>query len=149
GRWYGFVTMGTAPDGSTDRHKPSAAPWGEAVRKVRALERQRTEQSALAAGRSPRLETWLAEWLAATALQVRSSTLSGSIVDIHRHIIPTIGRHRLDTLEPEYPYAVLLANGLNAGTVHHARRALSKAPNGAVRRRRISRNPVALSHTPQ
>lgn len=61
GRWYGFVTMGIRPDGSPDRRKRTGATRAEVVRKVRELERQRTDQSTLPAGRSPRLETWLAE----------------------------------------------------------------------------------------
>ncbi|WP_159807538.1 hypothetical protein [Cellulomonas citrea] len=77
GRWYGFATMGLRPDGSVDRRTRTGASHAEVVRKVRALERERSAQSALPAGRSPRLETWLTEWLEATALRVRPSTLSG------------------------------------------------------------------------
>ncbi|NMR18681.1 site-specific integrase [Cellulomonas fimi] len=152
GRWYGFVTMGIQPDGSVDRRKRSGASRADVVRKVRALERERSDQSALPAGRSPRLETWLTEWLSATALRVRPSTLSGYTVDVHRHINPAIGKHRLDALQPEHIehlYTALLANGLNAGTVHHVRRTLNKALNDAVRRRRLPGNPVALAHTPR
>ena len=151
GRWYGFVTMDIRPDGSPDRRKRTAATRAEVVGKVRQLERQRTDQSALPVGRSPRLETWLTDWLSATSLRVRPSTLSGYTVDVYRHINPTIGRHRLDALQSEHIehlHAVLLANGLNAGTVHHVRRTLSKALNDAVRRRRLARNSVALAPRP-
>lgn len=152
GRWYGFVTMGIRPDGSSDRRKRTGATRAEVIRKVRELERQRTDQSALPAGRSPRLEAWMTEWLSATSLRVRPSTLSGYTVDVYRHINPAIGKHRLDALQPEHIehlYAVLLASGLNAGTVHHVRRTLNKALNDAVRRRRLPRNPVTLAHTPR
>ncbi len=98
GRWYGFVTMGIRSDGSPDRRKRTGATRAEVVRKVRELERQRTDQSALPAGLSPRLETWLTEWLRATALRVRPSTLSGYTVDVYHHINPAIGKHRLDAL---------------------------------------------------
>lgn len=152
GRWYGFVTMGLRPDGSVDRRKRTGASRADVVRKVRALERERTEQTALPAGRSPHLEAWLTEWLKATALRVRPSTLSGYTVDVYRHINPTIGKHHLDALQPEHIehlYAVLLDSGLNAGSVHHVRRTLNKALNDAVRRRRLPRNPVTLAHTPR
>ena len=152
GRWYGFVTMGIRPDGSVDRRKRTGATHADVVRKVRALERERTDRSALPAGQSPRLEAWLTEWLSATAVRVRPSTLSGYTVDVHRHINPTIGKHRLDALQPEHIehlYAVLMASGLNAGSVHHVRRTLNKALNDAVRRQRLPRNPVALAHTPR
>jgi hypothetical protein len=114
GRWYGFVSMGIRPDGSPDRRKRTGATHAEVVRKVRALERERADRSALPAGRSPRLDAWLTEWLRATAVRVRPSTLSGYTVDVHRHINPTIGKHRLDALQPEHIehlYTVLMRAG--------------------------------------
>ena len=152
GRYYGFVTMGIRPDGSVDRRKRTGKTHADVVRKVRALERERTDGSAIPAGHSPRLETWLTEWLVATALRVRPSTLSGYRVDVRNHIVPAIGQHRLARLEPEHIehlYTVLLDKGLNAGSVHHVRRTLNKALNDAVRRRRLPRNPVTLAHTPR
>lgn len=152
GRWYGFVTMGIRPNGAPDRRKRSAATRAEVTRKVAALEKLRANQNALPAGQSQRLETWLTDWLKATALRVRPSSLSGYVVDVQRHIIPAIGKHRLARLEPEHVehlYAELFAKGLNAGTVHHVRRTLNKALNDAVRRGRLLRNPVALANTPR
>lgn len=152
GRWYGFVTMGIRADGSVDRRKRTAKTRADVVRKVRKLEQERHDGTLVPAGHSPRLETWLEEWLAATALRVRPSTLAGYTVDVRRHITPTIGQHRLLRLEPEHIehlYAALLEGGLNAGTVHHVRRTLNKALNDAVRRQRLPRNPVALAHTPR
>ena len=102
GRYYGFVTMGIRPDGSVDRRKRTGKTHADVVRKVRALERERTDGSAIPAGHSPRLETWLTEWLVATALRVRPSTLSGYTVDVRNHIVPAIGQHRLARLEPEH-----------------------------------------------
>lgn len=152
GRWYGFVTMGIRPDGSVDRRKRSGPSRQAVTRKVRELERQRDERSALPAGWTPRLEDWLRDWLKSTALRVRPSTLNGYTVDVENHIVPAIGRHRLADLEPEHIehlYTVLLAKGLGAGSVHHVRRTLNKSLNDAVRRRRIARNPVTLAHTPR
>jgi integrase len=152
GRWYGFVTMGTKPDGSVDRRKRTGTSRQAVLRKVRELERQRDEQTAMPAGWTPRLEDWLGDWLQSTALRVRPSTLNGYTVDVNNHIVPALGRHRLADLQPEHVehmYTVLLGKGLNAGTVHHVRRTLNKALNDAVRRRRIRRNPVALAHTPR
>lgn len=152
GRWYGFVTMGTKPDGSSDRRKRSGRTQAEVTHKVRALERERDEAAKIPAGRSPRLADWLEDWLTASALRVRPNSLYGYTTDVRAHIVPTIGKHRLTDLEPEhveYLYTALLAKGLNVGTVHHVRRTLNKALNDAVRRRRIPRNPVTLAHTPR
>lgn len=152
GRWYGYVTMGLRPDGSSDRRKRSAVSRQAVTRKVRELERKRDEQSALPAGWTPRLEDWLRDWLKSTALRVRPSTLNGYTVDVENHIVPAIGGHRLADLQPEHIehlYTVLFTKGLGAGSVHHVRRTLNKSLNDAVRRRRIPRNPVALAHTPR
>ncbi|WP_164984057.1 tyrosine-type recombinase/integrase [Cellulomonas endophytica] len=152
GRWVGFVTMGIRPDGSVDRRKRTAPTRADVTRKVRLLEQQRAEASAVPAGRSPRLEDWLRDWLVATALRVRPSTLSGYRVDVDTHIVPAIGKHRLLALEPEHIehlYTELAAKGLAPGSVHHVRRTLNKALNDALRRRRIVRNPVTLAHTPR
>src|SRR5450759_1313732 len=70
GRWYGFVTMGTRPNGAPDRRKRSAATRAEVTRKVSALEKLRANQNALPAGQSQRLDTWLTDWLKATALRL-------------------------------------------------------------------------------
>ena len=77
GRWYGFVTMGIRANGAPDRRKRGAATRAEVTRKVAALEKLRANQNALPAGQSQRLETWLTDWLKATALRVRPSSLSG------------------------------------------------------------------------
>ena len=152
GRWYGFVTMGLRPDGSVDRRKRTAKTRVQVIRKVIELEKQRAARTAIPAGQSPRLETWLIDWLEASALRVRASTLSGYTVDVQRHLIPTIGAHKLDRLEPEhieYLYTSLLAKGLSVGTIHHVRRTLNKSLNDAVRRGRLPRNPVPLANTPR
>ena len=71
GRWYGFVTMGTKPDGSAERRERSGRTQAEVARKVRVLERLRDENAKVAAGRSPRLADWLEDWLTSSALRVR------------------------------------------------------------------------------
>lgn len=152
GVWYGYVTMGTRPDGTPDRRKRRGKTRAEVTRKIAELEKARAEHNAPAVGESQKLATWLTDWLAATALRVRPSTLSGYTVDVNKHIVPAIGQHRLVKLQPEhieYLYAALLAKGLNAGSVQHVRRTLNKSLNDAVRRGRIPRNPVALAHTPR
>jgi len=152
GTWLGFVTMGVRPDGSPDRRKRTGKTRAEVTRKIAELEKARAERNAPAVGESQKLASWLTDWLAATALRVRPSTLSGYAVDINRHIVPAIGQHRLVKLQPEhieYLYAALLAKGLNSGSVQHVRRTLNKSLNDAVRRGRIPRNPVAFAHTPR
>jgi integrase len=153
GRWHGRISVGLKPDGGADRRHVTAATQKEVTRKVRALEKARTDGAVTDAGRAPILEQWLDDWLASSSLRVRSSTLAGYQVDIRKHIVPAIGRHRLDRLLPEHIehlYLMMLAkDGIGVGSVHHVRRTLSKALNDAKARGRISRNPVSLAHTPR
>lgn len=152
-RWHGRVSVGLRPDGRPDRRHVRGKTQAEVTRKVRELERAR-DARAVPEARQSRvvLREWLREWLDASALRVRPSTLNGYEVDIRRHIIPAIGANQVDRLRPEhveYLYATMLNNGLGVGTVHHVRRTLSKALNDAVRRGRLTRNPVSDAHTPR
>jgi integrase len=152
GTWHGWVSMGIAPDGRPDRRHREAQSRTEIVRKIRELERARDTGSVVRPGQRPTLAQWLIEWLQASRFRVRRSTLGGYEVDIRLHIVPAIGRHRLDRLRPEdveYLYSRMLAMGMASGSVQHVRRTLSKALNDARRRNLIARNPVADAHTPR
>jgi len=72
------------------------------------------------------------------APSVRENTLSGYRVAVNVHLIPGIGGHRLDKLQPEQLerlYARMITNG-SAATAHQAHRTARTALNEAVRRRR-------------
>jgi integrase len=71
---------------------------------------------------------------------------------VHRHLIPGIGAHRTDRLQPEHIeklYAAMRAKKLKPGTVHHAHRTLRAALNEAVRRGQIVKNPVLVAKPPR
>jgi integrase len=152
GRWHGRVSVGLRPDGRPDRRHVTAKTQAAVTKKVRDLERARDARTLPDAGSRLLLRDWLDEWLRASALRVRPSTLNGYEVDIRRHIVPAIGMNRLDRLRPEnieHLYRTLRDHGLNVGSIHHVRRTLSKALHDAVRRGRLARNPVPDAHTPQ
>jgi integrase len=53
-------------------------------------------------------------------------------VDVEEHLIPGIGAHWLDRLEPEHLerlYTKMQASGLSAGTAHHVYRVARNALN--------------------
>jgi len=71
---------------------------------------------------------------------------------VYRHLIPGLGKHRLDRIEPEHFerfYARMVASGLKPGTAHQVHRTARTAFGEAVNRGRIARNPVALARPPQ
>jgi integrase len=68
------------------------------------------------------------------------------------HLIPGIGKHRLEKLEPEHLerlYVKMMRNGSSAGTAHQAHRTIRTALNEAVRRRHITYNPASLAKAPR
>lgn len=61
---------------------------------------------------------------------VAELTVCWTETDVNRHLVPGIGAHRIDKLEPEHVeklYSRMLDSGLAAGTVHHAHRTLRAA----------------------
>lgn len=151
GRWHGRVTMSVRSDGRTDRRHVTGATEKECTRKVRALERAREAGSVADAGRSPTVEQWLAHWLDTIAVRkVRASTLEGYRSKVRSTIVPALGRHRLDRLQPEHVEAFYVDAGrrLAPASVLQCHRILSRALKVAVQRGRIARNVCLLVDAP-
>ncbi len=153
GRWHGRVTMGVKDDGRTDRRHVSAKTEAEVFGKVRALEKDREAGRVKRPGKAWTVERWLDHWLENIAAgSVRPKTYAGYQTAVRRHLIPGIGGHRTDRLQPEHIeklYAAMGARGLKAGTVHHTHRTLRAAMNEAIRRGQIVKNPVLIARPPR
>ncbi len=152
GRWHGYVSMGLKREGQRDRRHVSAAKRAEVVRKVRALEQQRDSGVVQAAGRAPTVAEWLGHWLDTIAVRkVRASTLQGYRGKVNGRIIPAVGHHRLDRLQPEHLeawYIELADEGLASSTVLQLHRILSRALKVAMQRGKIARNVCSLVDAP-
>ena len=152
GYWHGRVTVGVKDDGRPDRRHVMGTQ-ADVTRKVRALERQRDSGTVRKAGRSWTVEKWLLHWLENIAAPfVRDNTLSGYRVAVNVHLIPGLGKHRLDRLEPEHLeklYVRMMRNGSAPATAHQAHRTLRTALNEAVRRGHLVRNPATLAKAPR
>ena len=105
-----------------------------------------------AAGRAPTLTTWLDHYLTTiAAARVRPSTLQRYEQLVRVHLVPKLGHHRLDRLQPEHverAYRELLAAGLAPATVLQVHRVLSRALKVAMQRGRIARNVCTLVDAP-
>ncbi len=138
GRWHGRVTMGVRNDGTPDRRHVTGTTESAVTKKVQALEQQRTVGSVADTGRAPTVEHWLQHWLRTIAARkVRASTYEGYRTKIEYRIIPGLGAHRLDRLQPEHLerfYSDLLAEGLAPATVLQIHRILSRALKVALQR---------------
>jgi integrase len=96
---------------------------------------------------------WLTHWIDKIAAppRVTENTHVGYRVDVEKHLIPSVGAHWLERLEPEHLerlYAKMQDGGLAPGTAHHVHRTVRNALNEAVRRGHLARNPVLLAKPP-
>ncbi len=153
GYWHGRVTVGVRDDGKPDRRHVMRKSRADVVRSVRDLERQRDGGSVRDAGRMWTVGQWLTYWVEnIVGPAVRENTLLGYRVAVNTHLIPGVGAHRLDRLEPEHLerlYAKMLAAGSSPGTAHQAHRTIRTALGEAERRGRITRNPAKLAKAPR
>jgi integrase len=124
GKWHGRVTMGIRGDGNVRRP-----------------------------GQAWTVEKWLTHWVENIAApSVKYKALAGYRTAVYRHLIPNLGAHRIDRIEPEHfekLYARMIASGLQPGTAHHAHRTARLAFGEAFKRSHIVRNPVALAKPPR
>ncbi|GAA1870935.1 site-specific integrase [Pseudonocardia ailaonensis] len=153
GSWHGRVTVGVKDDGSPDRRHVMRKTKAAATKAVRQLERERDDGRVKATGKGWTLGEWLTYWVENIAApHVRENTLAGYRVAVNVHLIPGLGAHKLDRLQPEHLerlYAKMIANGSAPGTAHQAHRTLRTALGEAERRGRIVRNPAQLAKAPR
>ncbi|MFJ3273314.1 tyrosine-type recombinase/integrase [Streptomyces sp. NPDC086776] len=124
-----------------------------AIKKVRALEKQRDEGKVRKPGRPWTVRAWLLRWVEEIAKpSVRENTYAGYEVAVRVHLVPGVGAHRLDKLEPEHLerfYSRMLANGSKPATAHQAHRTIRTALNHAMRRGHVTRNVASLAVPPR
>jgi integrase len=145
--------MGVLDNGRPDRRHVSAKTEAEVLQKVRDLEKDRDAGRIKRPGRAWTVEKWLMHWLEnIAAVNVRPKTLAGYQTAVLRHLIPGVGAHRADRLQPEHLeklYAAMRAKNLKPGTVHQVHRTVRAALNEAVRRGHIVKNPVVVAKSPR
>jgi integrase len=153
GKWHGRVTMGVRDDGKPDRRHVKRKTEAEVIKAVRELERQRDSGKVRKAGRAWTVEKWLTHWVENIAApSVRYKTLQGYRTAVYHHLIPGLGAHRIDRIEPEHFerfYAKMQKAGAKPGTAHQVHRTARRAFNVAVIRRHITESPVALATAPR
>lgn len=153
GDWHGRVTMGVRDDGKPDRRHVRAKSKAKVAEKVRKLEQQRDRGEVRKAGERWRVSDWLTHWIDTIAVSppLSPNTHAGYRTDIQQHLIPGVGAHWLERLEPEHLeqlYARMQSSGLKPGTAHHVHRTIRAALNDAVERGRLTRNPAMLAKAP-
>lgn len=151
--WHGRVTIGVRDDGRPDRRHIKRKKQADVIRAVRELEKLRDQGTVRKPGPAWTVTQWLTHWVENIAAPtVRPNTADGYRFAVYKHLIPGIGAHRLDRLEPEHLeklYARMIEVGKAAGTAHQAHRTVRTALNEAVRRSHIIRNPAVLAKPPR
>jgi integrase len=102
---------------------------------------------------SPRLDDFLRSWLETSVKpNVRPLTYAGYKVNVEKHLIPTIGKLRLDQLTPQHVQGMInarLAAGFSTKTVAYVHQVLRTALSLAVRWELASRNVAKLVDKPR
>ncbi|MGA6156820.1 tyrosine-type recombinase/integrase [Stenotrophomonas sp. NPDC087984] len=154
GRWHARVPMGYKDNGEPYRRHVTRPTRDELVDEVRRLEKERDAGSARQPGKPWTVEKWLWHWVENIAKPtVSENTYDGYEVAVRVHLVPGVGKHRLDRLQPEHLeslYRRMQAKGARkAGTAHQAHRTARTALGEAVRRGYAAKNAAALAKPPR
>lgn len=99
------------------------------------------------------VEQWFTYWVEQVAAkEVRPNTLDGYRRTVNNHIIPAIGKVKLDKVTATHVRRVhdsILAKGLSSTTALLAHRTMSVSFKIAMREGRIGRNPAELTAAPR
>lgn len=152
GKWHGYVTMGLKDDGSSDRRHRVGNTETEVTKKVQDLEAKRDAGKVDKPGRAPTVEAWMTTYLDDIAVRdLAPNTRQSYWSDTRNWIIPHLGKHRLDRLQPEHLdklYARMLDEGKKPSHVLKVHRILSRALEIAVRRQKVRQNVAKLIDAP-
>jgi integrase len=95
------------------------------------------------------LRSWIDGLRDARRQRVRPRTLDHYALIVERHIIPALGKYRLDRLSERHVQAWLDGDAGSPRTVHHHRAVLRRALNVAVRHRLVERNVAVAVELPE
>lgn len=164
--WHGYVTVGVKDNGRPDRRHVRGKTKAAVTTKVRDLERQRDDGKVRKPGQTWTVEQWLNHWLYTI---IAPPTITENAWDAYEnavriHLIPSIGAHRIDRLEPEHLerlYRKMMTEGrapsrpggfvkpAKPATAHQVHRTVRAALNEAVRRKQVTANPALLARAPK
>ncbi len=159
GKWHGRVTVGVLDNGKPDRRHIERKTEAEVITAVRELERQRNDGKVRRPGRAWTVEQWLTHWVETIAAPtVRPNTLTGYRVAVYNHLIPGIGAHRIDRLQPEHLERLYVKLGktrtrrdteFKPARVHQIHRTVRTALGEALRRGHLTSNPAGIARPPR
>lgn len=159
GKWHGRVTVGVLDNGKPDRRHVERKTEAEVINAVRKLERARDSGQVRRPGQLWTIEKWLTHWVENIAAPaIRPNTLTGYRVAVYNHLIPGIGAHRIDRLQPEHLERLYVSiskkrtrrdTEFKPARIHQIHRTVRTALGEAVRRGHITSNPAEIARPPR
>jgi integrase len=151
GRWRGFVDLGYMNGKRKRKYVSGATKKAVAAKLVQVAQSRDAGQLPAIIERTPTLGEWMTFWLDNIArARVRPSTMRAYQGYVRNRIVPALGHHRLDRLQPEHLEAFYResAKTLKPATVLQMHRVISRALKIAMRRGRVPRNVATLVDAP-
>lgn len=153
GRWHGRVKVGLKLDGSPDRRHVSSRDRDIVLEKIARLQAFRDAGQVVAPRRVPTVAQWMRTWLDTIAPRTAEQSTVDEIYrpKVERWVIPALGRHQLDRLQPEHLdefYTACARAGLSDKSVLLLHQIVSRALKTALRRGRVERNVATLVDAP-
>jgi integrase len=151
GRWCGILSLGW----ENGRRKRKSYYGATAAEVQKQLLKARSDHSRGLPVRTERqtVEQFLTHWLEHTIKpNARPRSYDSFEIIVRRHIVPEVGRARLEKLTPQQVQELVdrkLKSGLAPQTVVHIRMVLRAALNQAMKWSLIARNPAALVDPPR
>jgi len=153
GYWHGRIIVGMKDNGEPDRRHRKAKTEGEVIEKIQKLIAARDADEVPKPGRVPLVSEWLTHWYEnISAPNVRATTAAAYRTAVFHHLIPGLGKHRLNKVQPDHfekLYQKIIAGGAKPATAHQVHRTARTAFGEAHRRGYIKTNPVALAKPPR
>lgn len=153
GDWHGRVSVGIRDDGTPDRRHVRGRSKSAVMDKVNDLIKARDSGRVPRAGQKLTVADWLTHWLELIARpSVRQRSYEAYRTAVNTHLIPALGRQRLDRLQPEHLerlYRRMVDGGASSGTAHQVHRTIRTALGEATRRGYVGRNVAALAKAPR
>ncbi|MGO9057761.1 MAG: tyrosine-type recombinase/integrase [Candidatus Binataceae bacterium] len=150
GRWQAIISLGYE-GGRRKRKSIYGRTRAEVAKELTKLLRTKDRGLPLPAGGTT-LERYMERWLEHVKPTVRPRSWESFEMLSRRHIVPELGRYRLEKLTPDHVQDLLnrkLAAGLSAQTVRHIRMTLGLALKRAVKWELAARNVAALTDGPK
>lgn len=148
GYWIGRVELPIGPDGKRRHRSVCSKDRNTAIAKLKKL-RTDVDEGRIAVTGNTTVEKWLNRWLTDIhAPRIRPTTLRDYQTSIDRHIIPAVGKKRLDKLTPQHVRQMHTQIGARRAA-EKAHVILQKALKDAVREGMITRNVAELLDKPK